>query len=96
MKTTLFLAALCIFLLPLCFTSSSRDSSSQFSVYACSGYSIATGRCCECDEEGCVCGDSLRIDPNDNQATASNAPIDSGSEILFAIAAAMLIWRLRA
>jgi hypothetical protein len=95
MKIRLFLAALFLFLLPLCFTSSNQ-ASSQFSVYACSGYSVATGLCCECEEEGCVCGDALRIDPNDNQATSSNNPINSGSEILFAIAATMLIWRLRA
>ena len=96
MRTRLLLAALCIFLLPMFFTPSSEGGSSQFSVYACSGYNIATGLCCECEEEGCMCGDSFRIDPSDNQTTASNAPINSGSEILFAIAAAMLIWRLRA
>ena len=95
MKAKLFLAALCIFLLPQFFTSS-EGISSQFSVYACSGYILPNGRCCECNDPECVCGDSLRIDPNDNQATASNAPINSGSEILLAIAAAMLIWRLRA
>ena len=95
MKIKLFLAALCLFLAPLCFTSSNQ-ASSQFSAYACSGYSVATGRCCECEEEGCVCGDTLRTDPNDTQATTSNAPTDSSSGILFAIAAAILIWRLRA
>ena len=92
MKIRLFLAALCLFLAPLCFA----PAPSQFSVYACSGYNIAAGRCCECEEEGCVCGDTLRTDPNDTQTTASNAPTDSSSGILFAIAAAMLIWRLRA
>jgi hypothetical protein len=97
MKTRLFLAALCLFLVPLCFTS----SSSQFSAYA-SGYMVTAGGeliPCECDEPGCTggdCGSSLRTDPNDNQATTSNAPIDSSSEVLLLIAAAMLTWRLRA
>ena len=95
MKLRLFLAALCLFLLPMFFTSSNQ-SSSQFSVYACSGYMVGSGECCECEEHGCVCGDTLRTDPNDTQTTASNTPIDSSSEILLLIAAAMLIWRLRA
>src|ERR1043165_3490933 len=97
MKTRLFLAALCLFLAPLCFTS----SSSQFSAYAC-GYVVAfDGELipCECDEPGCTggtCGGALRINPDDNAATVSRSvPTNSGSEILFAIAAALLIWRLR-
>ena len=97
MKIRLFLAALCLFLAPLCFT-----SSSQFSAYA-SGYVIAFGELtdepCECSEPNCGggdCGSSLRTDPNDTQATTSNAPSGSGSEILFAIAAVMLWLRFRA
>ena len=99
MKIRLFLAALCLFLAPLCFTS----SSSQFSAYA-SGYVIAydgtlTDEPCECGPANCGggdCGSSLRSDPNDSQATASNAPSGSGSESLIILAALMLWIRLRA
>jgi hypothetical protein len=94
MKTKLFLAAICILLAPLFFMSSNQ-ASSQFSAHACSGYNVVSGLCCDCPDPDCVCGDTLRTNPNDNQATASNAPTDSSSGILFAIAAAMLIWRLR-
>ena len=97
MKTRLFLATLCLLLLPMFFT-----SSTQFSAYA-NGYVIAFGELIPCECEGpearsdCICdGNSLRTDPNDNQATASNAPGGSGSEILFAIAAVMLWLRIRA
>lgn len=94
MKIRLFLAALCIFLLPLCFADSNGNAS-QFSAYA-SGYMVGSGDSCECEgpeaNENCICGESLRTDPNDNQATASNL----GSESLLILAALMLWIRLRA
>jgi hypothetical protein len=105
MKTRLFLAALCIFLLPLCF-GQSNSTSPQFSAYA-SGYMIVTGRNgdelipCECWQTGCGGGDcggaTLRINPDDNTATSSRSvPTNSGSEILFTLTAIILWLRLRA
>lgn len=87
MKTRLFLAAICIFLLPL-FFAPSNQASSQFSAYACSGYNVTSGRCCDCEEEGCICGDGLA-----NQG--DNTPSDLGSEGLFALAVVLLWLRLR-
>ena len=94
MKVRLFLAALCIFLLPLCFADPDSGSS-QFSAHA-SGYVITAGEStpCECEQglEGyhpdCVCGESL-TNPESN--TASNL----GSESLIILAALMLWLKFR-
>ena len=86
MKTRLFLAALCLFLLPMFFA----PSSSQFSVHACSGYNVSTGRCCECEEEGCQCGDSRPTSQPPGKDTSL------GSESLIILAALMLWLRIRA
>ena len=90
MKTKLFLAAVCLFLFPLPFTSSNQ-ASSQFSAYACSGYSQASGRCCECDGTvpDCVC-DSRPT----SQPPGKNSSL--GSESLIILAALMLWLRIRA
>lgn len=88
-KTRLILAALCLFLLPVSFATS-RQSSSQFSAYACSGYNIATGRCCECEEADCVCGDTRPI------SQPPKKDYSLGSEGLIILAALMLWLRLRA
>jgi hypothetical protein len=92
MKIRLFLAALCLFLLPLCFA----GTSSQFSAYA-SGYVVAYGELipCECDPalEGyhpdCVCGESL-TNPKSNTSSSL------GPESLLILGALMLWLRLRA
>ena len=93
MKIRLFLAALCLLLLPLCFA----PSSSQFSAYA-SGYVIAfDGELipCECDPnlEGyrpdCVC-DATRANSQPPEKGSS-----LGSESLIILAALMLWWRIR-
>jgi hypothetical protein len=91
MKTKLFLAALCIFLLPLFFA-----HSSQFSANA-SGYMISSGVIveCECEEgpgyhEDCRCDGASLTDPESNTASSL------GSESLLVFAAVMLWLRLRA
>lgn len=95
MKTKLFLAALCLFLAPLCFTS----SSSQFSAYA-SGYVVLYDQLipCECDPDlhgyhpDCICdgGGSTAVHPE------SNATSSLGSESMIILAALMLWLRIRA
>lgn len=60
------------------------------SVYACSGYSIATGLCCECEEEGCVCGDTRPVSEPKGKDSAL------GSESLIVLAALLLWLRIRA
>lgn len=99
MKTRLFLAALCIFLLPVCFTDS-NSTSSQFSAYA--GHWLHQGIPipCECDGSvpECICGETLTIEPTEPAAPASSSrvPVDVSSEALFVIAAVMLFLRFRA
>ena len=92
MKVRLFLAALCLFLLPLCFTSSSR-----FSAYA-SGYVIAydgtlTDQTCECSDPHCGGGDC-----GATRSTSQPPGKDSslGSESLIILAALLLWLRFRA
>jgi hypothetical protein len=89
MRTRLFLAALCMLLLPLCF-GQSNSASSQFSAYA-SGYVIAGGALqpCECDEPGCSGGDCATASPEGDTSS------DLGSEGLFALAALLLWLRLK-
>jgi len=91
MKIRLFLAALCLFLAPLCFA-----SSSQFSAYA-SGYVIAFGELIPCECEGpdarsdCICdGGSNAVNPESNTSSSL------GSESLIILAALMLWLRFRA
>jgi hypothetical protein len=93
MKTKLFLAALCIFLLPLCF-GHSNGNSSQFSAYS-SGLN-GWGRACECDpnlpgyDPDCVCAATRPT----SQLPGKDSAL--GSEALLALAAIMLWLRLRA
>ena len=98
MKTRLFLAALCIFLLPLCFADSNGNAS-QFSAYAQyrSGYMIGSGITpvpCYCDgpdaHPECICDGDSSTNPESNTAS------DLGSESLLILAALMLWLRLRA
>ena len=96
MKIRLFLAALCLFLLPLFFEHSSNNSPFQFSASA-SGWVISGGRqaSCECDpnlEEyhpDCVCGESI-TNPESNTSSGL------GTESLLVLAALMLWLRLKA
>jgi hypothetical protein len=92
MKTRLFLAALCIFLLPLCFA----PSSSQFSAYA-SGYVIAFGELtdepCECGTPNCGGGD---CDATHATSQPPGKDTSLGSESLIILAALMLWLRFRA
>jgi hypothetical protein len=98
MKTKLFWAILCIFLIPVSFTTSSGNASSQFSAYA-SGWISWTRSPCECDPalEGyhpdCVC-DATLVNPESN--ASSSAPSNLGSESLLILAGLMLWLRLRA
>lgn len=87
MKVKLFLAALCLFLLPLFFA----PSSSQFSAYACSGYLMGSGACCECgSSDSCICGDTRPAsEPKKNDPSL-------GSESLIVLAVLMLWLRIRA
>jgi hypothetical protein len=91
MRTRLFLAALCMLLLPLCF-GQSNSTSPQFSVYA-SGYYVRSGTDelvpCECDEPGCSGGDCATASPEGDTSS------DLGSEGLFALAALLLWLRLK-
>jgi len=104
MKTRLFLVALCIFVLPVCFAHSS-GASSQFSAYA-SGYVVTYGELtpCECDRglegyhEDCVCdGDTSNARTTGNNAVndSDKAPGGLGAEALFALAAIMLWLRFK-
>ncbi len=96
MKTKLFLAALCIFLLPVCFTSSNQ-ASSQFSTYACSGVVIHVGINCTCEYEECICAPDAPISQKGDGAKFSQkASTGLSYEALFAITAVMLWLRLRA
>ena len=94
MKIRLFLAALCLFLLPLCFA----GTSPQFSAYA-SGYVIAYGEIipCECDGSvpECICDGESLTNPESNTANQSGTR-SAGSEALFALVALMLWLRLKA
>lgn len=92
MKIKLFLAAVCIFLLPLSFAETSNNGSSQFSAYAQScGYPPASGKCtCDCKVDAdCICDDLCNCG-----GTAPSNPV--GPELLFMVTVAMLMWRLRA
>lgn len=100
MKIKLFLATLCIFMLPL-FVANSSGTSSQFSVYA-SGYVVAYGELipCECDGSvpDCVCdGDTsaARISESNTANDSGKAPVSLGSEALFALASLMLWLRFK-
>ena len=94
MKTRLFLAALCLFLLPLCFA----GTSPQFSAHA-SGYFVsADGPVpCECDGSvpECICDGESLTNPESNTANQSGTE-SAGSEALFALVALMLWLRLKA
>ena len=86
MKVRLFLATLCIFLLPMWFSPSSSDTPSQFTVSA-SGWIGGSGLPCECDGSvpECICPDSRPT----SQPPGKDSAL--GSESLL-ILAALLLW----
>ena len=92
MKIKLFLAALCLFLAPLCFT-----SSPQFSAYA-GGWLIWTDKLipCECDEPGCSGGDCDATITESATASSPSTSSNLGAESLLALAALMLWLRIKA
>jgi hypothetical protein len=96
MKKRLFLAALCISLLPMFFGHSSKEASSQFSASACSGYVVHFGINCMCEYEVCVCAQGLTVDPEDVAESSPSVSTDSNYEGLFALTLEMLWLRLRA
>lgn len=75
MKTKLFLAALCMLILPVLFTSAgSRQGTATvpFATIAIAGHSLAGGWC-DCGPIGCIC------DPGENPGGNSAVPVSDGS-----------------
>lgn len=105
-KTKLFLAALCIFMLPICFTNSS-GTSSQLSASA-SGWVISQGYApipCECEfglegyDVDCRCdADTSAARTSEDNAVndSGKAPVGLGSEGLILLAGLLLWLRFRA
>ena len=91
------LAALAVLLLLPAFAGSEAQNSQPYNVTAEAGRSLPGHRWCECGTQDCICdpGQTLTVQQNNPPESEPTNSIDLGAAFSLAVAAAVLVLRLR-
>ncbi len=100
MKVRLLLAVICIFTLPMWFSTASNKVTTPSAMVAFAGHINPNGAWCECgSSQDCICdvGETRRNSPVSNKPSTANVPtgFDPGTSVLLITLVLLLGLRMR-